>query len=258
MDYKKFLKEVRLKLSEKELKTKLQEMIAIDQKYYEKKITVEELLEIVSEYETKEERKSEITSCQILTIGNPEIIFRLGIEVVRNHLKEVFISIDDFCLAQDKLIVAMFQKIFYENNMKIQFILDNLTKEEILLENGKKYDKTISISDSYRYYAYQDSIPNMLFYPYHIFEVYADDEFEDLKRRIYDYCELNGYEFINHDEELTLEEVISLMNTRGYGDAAVLLSKDEEKQKLFRKKVHLKNKIINENPLKKVKFVLDF
>ena len=79
-----------------------------------------------------------------------------------------------------------------------------------------------------------------------------------MKKIIFDYSSLNGYELINFDEELTLEEVIELMNTNGYGSTAVLLSKDKEKQKMFKKNVHNKNIIINENPLKKIKFELNF
>ena len=127
-----------------------------------------------------------------------------------------------------------------------------------MYRNGKKYDITISISDSYRYYFYKNSIKKIIFYPYHIFEIFADDEFENLKKIIFDYSSLNGYELINFDEELTLEEVIELMNTNGYGSTAVLLSKDKEKQKMFKKNVHNKNIIINENPLKKIKFELNF
>ena len=117
MNYKKFLNEIKLKLKEKEFENTLQELINIDQKYYLKTISPDELLEIVNEYEEQEEKTNAISKCQILTIGNPEIIFRLGIEAVRNNLKKVFISVNDFCLAQNKFIVAFFNKIFKENNI---------------------------------------------------------------------------------------------------------------------------------------------
>ena len=258
MNYKDFLKKLRKEILSKDFEKNLKDFIEIDKKYYKKFIDVDSLLSILEEYENKDTNNVNISNCQVLTIGNPEIVFRLGIELIRNGLNEMFISIDDFCLAQDKFIVSIFNKIYKENKLKSKLIIDNLTESKQILENGNKYDLTLSISDSYRFDFYENDIKNIRFYPYSIIEVYSDDfEFESVKQKIFKYSSLNGFELVNIDEGMSFEDAIDLINNTGYGFAALLLSKDKEKQKTFREKVKSQNVIINENPFRKIKFDLD-
>lgn len=259
MEFKEILKKIKERIEEKYFEINLKKFIEIDNNYYEKILEKNLLIDILEEYSKKNYYNSEYSKIQVLTVGNPEIIFRLGIEALRNNYTEIFISIDDFCLAQNSFIISFFNKFFLDNNINIKIILDNLTKEPIIIDNSKKYDITVCISDNYRYDYYKNDIDNIYSYPYGIFEVYSDDiEFENIKKSIFNYSSLNGFEMINYDEDIDYCNVINMMNSTKDSSSIVVLTKDSQKQVAFNNKVKNKEIIINKNPLKYMNFNFEF
>jgi hypothetical protein len=235
----------------------LEKVIEIDKKYYSKFLEKTKCIDIINSYKAREIRKSEIKNVQILTNGNPEIVLMLCLEAIRNNVS-MLISIDDFCLAQDTFIVEKINKILKSQNSEIQISLDNLTSKEVLINNSKIFNKTISVGDCNRYNELLDEIENIELYPYGILSLYSDsNEFDDLKKTLYNYASLNGYILDIYDMEMNFDDVIKLMNNDSYKFASILLSKDAEKCKRFKNEVNSKYVFINENPFNKIKFKLD-
>lgn len=257
--YNNFLNTLEKRIDKKEFSDNLNKFILIDSKHYSKKICVEDFIRIIKEYREKNINiQNRVNSLQVLTIGNPEIIFRLGIEAVRNNLKTVFISINDFCLAQNKFIVFTLNEVFEDIKLDIKIEIDNLTPIDVLVENVSIYNKTISVSDSHRYYLLENKIDNIEFYPYNLFSLYTDsDEFDELKRKIFEVSSVNGFEFELYDDIENFEEAIDVMNNDGYGFCSIILSKDMQKCKIFKEKINSKYIVVNENPFKVTKFEID-
>lgn len=255
--YNIFLDKLEIKIQEKEFRDSLKKVIEIDSNYYSKQIEENELLKIITEYREKEIINPSKKKVQVLLLGNPELVFRLGIEAVRNN-SYMLIGIDDFCLAQNKFIVEAINSTIKECNLKIEIDLKNVLTVNEIINNNLSLNKTICIGDSNKYNLLLNKIDNLQFYPYNIFEVYSDsDEFDDLRKKIYNYAISNGYEIEMYDMELKIDDVIEIMNADGYGFCSVLLSKDNEKQEKFKQEIYSQYVIVNENPFKKTEFKLE-
>jgi len=258
--YLQFLSKLERKINENIFMESLKDVIKVDNKYYKKEILKDTMINIIKEYKEKDIIYNNYKSIQVITLGTPEIILRLGIEAVRNKVS-MLIHIDDFCLGQNMLIIEIIKSILKEQKASISINLKNLTSNNELIENSIKFDKNICIGDSNRYNFLCSKISDLVFYPYGIFELYADDElFNELKEKIYEYTIANGYEMeIYYNDSInTPEEIISLMDEDGYGFCAVLFSKNEKVINYFKNKINAQYVVINENPFKYIKFELNF
>ena len=167
------------------------------------------------------------------------------------------ICIEDFCLAQDTLIVEVFNEILEECKMKNKFKLKNLVKEKEILDNSKVVDRTICIGDSNLYNRLNGKIQNFIFYPYGSLDIYSSsEEFEELKRKIYEYAMQNQFEIEIYDD-LDFQDAIKFINKDGYHFCSLLISKDKKEIEMFKKNIKSEFIVINENPFKKMKFNMD-
>lgn len=255
--YDKILKELENKVLQQSFEINLKKVVKIDKNHYAKELDRESILEIINDYKSRNFIKNELKAVQILTIGNPEIVLILCLEAIRNNAS-MLIVIDDFCLAQNTFIVEIMNQILKKYKSEILITLENLPTKNKLIENSKKYDKTISVGDFNRYNELINEVENIKFYPYGMLELYSDsEEFEELKRKLYDYASLNGFVLEIYDRELKFDDVINLMNKDSYGFASILFSKDEQKCNRFKSEVKSQYVIINENPFKKIRFKLE-
>lgn len=254
IDYIKFLKLLEKKINE--FQNSLLEAQRIDKKHYSKQITSQELNEIIIESESREIQINDIESIQAILPGNPEMVFRLGIEAIRNNVN-ILIVIEDFCLAQNIVLVEILSAAIRECKISRKITLKNLLKDSEIVEISKKADKTICIGNSNDYNVLVNKIKDLEFYPYNIFDIYSDsEEFDDLKKKIYDYAMENQYE-VDFFEDMEFDEVIEEINTNGYGYCSLLLSKEKTKINKFKNEINSKYVLINENPFNSTRFELN-
>ena len=193
-------------------------------------------------------QNDEVKNIQVILNGNPEIVFRIGIEAVRNNVNMI-ICIEDFCLAQNTILVKLMSLCLKEMKLNKTIKLENMLTDSEIIENSKNIDLTICMGNSNDYNFFSKKIKNIKFNNYNIFEVYADsEEFDEIKRKVYEYAMLNQYEIEIYDTDLTIEEAIDDINTNGYGYCSVLFSKDKVNAQKFKENINSKYIVINENP----------
>ncbi len=258
--YKEFLRRLENRITDKNFNEALENVQKIDEKYYSENINVEELKNIVLEYTDKTIKFVEnLEKIQVILPGNPEIVFKLGIEAIRQNVRMI-IDIDDFCLAQNTLLVDVINLIAQEMKLGEVIKLQNLVKDEDISKVSEKLDMTLCIGNSNDYNRLNKryKISNLKLYPFNIFELHSDSlELEEVRRGLFDYISRNQFDVEIYDIDLEIDDVIEEMNRDGYGFCSILLSKDKEKIKKFKENIKSKYVFVNENPFKKIKFELD-
>ena len=254
--YKSFLNLLEKRILEKDFEKALIEAQKIDLKHYSKAITVQEIKKYILEYKQIDCVEKQFQNIQVLLPGNPEIVFKLCLEAIRYDVN-VVICIEDFCLAQNIFIIATVMKLLQDCRMKNKIILKNLLKDEDIIKESINHDKTICIGNSNLYNRLEDKLENFMFYPYGIFEIYSDsEEFEELKKVVYEYIIQNQFESEIYDD-LKFEDAVKVINRDGYGFCVLLLSKDENKLEIFKTNINSKYVILNKNPFKEIRFILE-
>ena len=254
--YQNFLKVLNKKIKEKEFVKRLMDVMKIDIKHYDKAISIEELEESLCDYKDKSICINNYENIQIVLIGNPQIIFCLGIEAARNNVN-IEINIQDFCLGQNLLLIELINESLKECKVLRKIEIKNLLSDQEIKNNSNEFDKTICIGDSNTYNSLKKQIEKIEFYPYNIIELYsANNEFEELQSLLFDYSEQNQFEMDIYDE-MELDEAIDLMNEDGYRYCALLFSKDKKEIEKFKNKIKSEYIVVNENPFNITKFELN-
>ncbi len=253
--YLEFLNLLDKKIHEDIFKKSLEKAQEIDIKYYEKKITIEKIYEIIQSYKEREIENNLANNIQTILPGNPEIVFCLAIETFRNNVNMI-INIEDFCVGQNMFLIEFVNDIFSKIKFNRKIELKNQSGYDEIINVSKNVDKTICIGNSNDYNRLEEKIDNLFFYPYNIFEIYCiSEEMNDLKRMICDYAYQNEYEIDIYDD-LNIDDAITAINRDGYKFCSVILSKNEEEIEKFKKEILSDNIFVNENPFGKIKFEL--
>lgn len=252
-----FLKILEKEIYDNDFKNKLEKVQSIDLNHYTKKVSIEELQAYIDEYKNEKNIKNNnINKVLFLLSGNPEIVFKLCIEAIKNNI-DIIISIEDFCLAQNTLIVELVNKVIENNDLKTKILLKNLLKDNEIIVESKNVDKTICIGNSNTYNRLSEKIDNIELNSYGIFEIFSDsDKFSELEEIIYNYLVQNEFEVELYDD-VEFEDAINLINKNGYKFCSILFSNDIEKQKVFKEKISSEYVMINKNPFKEIKFNLE-
>ncbi|MBR3613706.1 MAG: hypothetical protein IKL55_00810 [Clostridia bacterium] len=255
-NYEKFLNFIEKEIDSNEFQRQLKKVQNIDLKHYTKFINILEMRRYLNEYKNEPLIKNDINKVLIILPGNPEIVFKLCLEAIRYNVT-MTISIEDFCLAQNTLLVEVVNKVIEKCKLKNKINLKNMLSDVEIIEQSKNVDKTIIIGNSNTYNRLENRIRNLELNSYGIFEIYSDsEEFESLERTVYDYLVQNEFESELYDD-IEFEDAIKLINKKGYGFCSILLSKDKEKQKIFKENIKSKYVIVNKNPFKEIKFKLE-
>lgn len=254
--YDKILNDIDKEISLKSFEENLKKVQKIDSNHYKEKITIDDLKKCLNQYKDYENTNYEENKLMVLQNGNPEIIFQVCLEILKNKIIEATVVIQDFCLGQNTLLIETINEIFKQNNLNKKIKLENLLSDNKILEMSKEFNKVICIGDSNLYNRLENEVLNLELNPYGIFEVYSDsEEFEELEETFFEYCYQKEFEAENYSD-LEFEDAVRLINKNGYKFSVVLFSKDEEKQKEFKEKIKSKYVIINKNPFKEIKFRL--
>ncbi len=253
--FERFLEELEKEISNKQFEKMLEQEQKIDNKYYKKAIYIQELKKIINEYKNLEKYENNKTKIFILLPGNPEIVFRLGIECVRKNI-DVIIGMEDFCLAQNTLLIETIKNVFEKLRIKNKIELKNLISDQEIIGISKNVEKTVIIGNSNLYNRLKEKIDVKL-NPYGIFEIYSDSEdFEELQEMIFEIFSQNQFE-VEFFDDLDFDDAVRIINKNGYKFCSILFTNDEVKIRQFKEKIDAKFVLTNENPFKKIKFTLE-
>ena len=253
--FDKFLSELENEITSKEFVNILEKSQQIDVKYYKKTIGSDYLKSVINEYKDSECSEKDLKKVLILLPGNPEIVFRLGIEAVKNNI-DLIIGIEDFCLAQNTILIETINKVLEKIKNKNRVILKNLLNDFEIIENSKLVEKTIIIGNSNLYNRLQNKI-DVTLNSYGIFEVYSDsDEFEELQEMIFEIFNQNQFE-VEYFDDLQFDDAVRIINKQGYKFCTILFSNDKNKITEFKDKMDSEYVIVNQNPFKRIKLKLE-
>lgn len=231
-----------------ESKDIINELLKIDYQYSNLKVDIEELIDML--YKLKDE-KVDIKKEQIVEIrynGNPIITLNL-----------ILLAI----LTKTIIVLDFDQSMFGVNSFIIKItnnILNNVQTDNLVYlktQNNYEVEKIICIDDIYKYNTYiQDKNINVKFYAFNYIDFYRDnDDFEDVTDLMYQYAEQNQIPIESYSE-FELEEAVEMIEM-GRGTTAVILTNREETEEIFKRNIKTKKLIINENPFKQNKKIIN-
>ena len=224
----------------------LQSAIEIDQKYTNMTIKKEEIISIINKFKNA---KANNNSKKVMAFyyGHPYVTMQLCMMAITNNSKLV-LGIEDMCLAFNMVLISILNDTIDKKHLNASIVLKNLLSKEEGNKIAKEADSTLFIGNNEVYQIYdREEIKNMCFVPYNNIMLYCDgEEFEDLRKTIFEICYYNNFE-LEFLENYELKEAIDQMNESGY--TCVVLTKNEETKNIFKLKLD-KELYINKNPIK--------
>mgnify|MGYP001623022090 FL=1 len=245
----KIIKEI--KLNEETIK----KMNDIDSKYYDMKINIESIIDILKIFKNYKIKNQNVTK-NTLTIasGNPYITIAICMKAIIENRNQI-IDIEQRMLAVNTILVSIIQKVIKENSKRIEIKIENdVTKEWIndsniedieIIDNIEKYDE---LKNNIK------SIKNIKSIHLLDIELYTDaeEELQELQDTIYDYCTENfiGIEIY---KEKNINELINKVSKIGDKNWLVILSKETNiTEEEIKQKTKYKKVTINKNPFKEI------
>ena len=244
----KIIKEI--KLNEETIK----KMNDIDSKYYDMKINIESIIDILKIFKNYKTKNQNVTK-NTLTIasGNPYITIAICMKAIIENRNQI-IDIDQRMLAVNTILVSIIQKVIKENNKKLEIKIENDISQEKINKNNIEIIEIIDNIEKYK--ELKENIKSKIdIKNIHLLdiELYADtEELKELQDTIYDYCTENfiGIEIY---EEKNINELIDKVSKIGDKNWLVILSKEPNiSEEEIKQKTNYKKVTINKNPFKEI------
>ena len=245
----KIIKEI--KLNEETIK----KMNDIDSKYYDMKINIESIIDILKIFKNYKIKNQNVTkSALTIASGNPYITIAICMKAIIENRNQI-VDIEQRMLAVNAILVSIIQKVIKENNKRIEIKIENdVTKEWInnnniedieIIDNIEKYNE---LKNNIK------SIKNIKSIHLLDIELYTDaeEELQELQDTIYDYCTENfiGIEIY---KEKNINELINKVSKIGDKNWLVILSKETNiTEEEIKQKTKYKKVTINKNPFKEI------
>lgn len=245
----KIIKEI--KLNEETIK----KMNDIDSKYYDMKINIESIIDILKIFKNYKIKNQNVTkSALTIASGNPYITIAICMKAIIENRNQI-IDIEQRMLAVNTILVSIIQKVIKENSKRIEIKIENdVTQEWIndsniedieIIDNIEKYDE---LKNNIK------SIKNIKSIHLLDIELYTDaeEELQELQDTIYDYCTENfiGIEIY---KEKNINELINKVSKIGDKNWLVILSKETNiTEEEIKQKTKYKKVTINKNPFKEI------
>lgn len=194
----------------------------IDKKHYKMKININRFIQIAEEFKNKE-IESFIDNNSIVTHnGNPYITYILTIKAISKDIS-LKICVNETMLGTNCVIVKIINEVLKELQINIHIDIINILDEKIL-----KNEKIIVLQDKAQYSKLlRAKIPNVYYKPIYNVALYIDDEeFEDIKQDIIQYCNKNFIEIEIYEAE-NIEDAIEQMEADNEGEYALILTKQK-------------------------------
>ena len=244
----KIIKEI--KLNEETIK----KMNDIDSKYYDMKINIESIIDILKIFKNYKIKNQNVTK-NTLTIasGNPYITIAICMKAIIENRNQI-IDIDQRMLAVNTILVSIIQKVIKENNKKLEIKIENDISQEKINKNNIEIIEIIDNIEKYK--ELKENIKSKIdIKNIHLLdiELYTDtEELKELQDTIYDYCTENfiGIEIY---EEKNINELIDKVSKIGDKNWLVILSKETNiTEEEIKQKTKYKKVTINKNPFKEI------
>ena len=244
----KIIKEI--KLNEETIK----KMNDIDSKYYDMKINIESIIDILKIFKNYKTKNQNVTK-NTLTIasGNPYITIAICMKAIIENRNQI-IDIDQRMLAVNTILVSIIQKVIKENNKKLEKKIENDISQEKINKNNIEIIEIIDNIEKYK--ELKENIKSKIdIKNIHLLdiELYTDtEELKELQDTIYDYCTENfiGIEIY---EEKNINELIDKVSKIGDKNWLVILSKEPNiSEEEIKQKTNYKKVTINKNPFKEI------
>lgn len=197
----------------------------IDRKHYKMKMNTNRLIQISENL--KEKDIGEVTDKNVIVThnGNPYVTYILAIKAICSNTN-IEICVNETMLGTNCVIVTIIEEVLKELKIKTHIaIIRNLDIETL---KNTQDTKIIVLQDKAQYsQLLRAKIPNVVYRPIYNVALYIDDEeFEDIKKDIIQYCDENFIEIEIYDAE-DIEDAIEQLEADNEGEYALILTKQK-------------------------------
>lgn len=238
----------------KDNKSILKKLNKQDKKFYNFELDIEKLIEIIKNIQISEQSANN-KKILVSFLGNPYITMLLCLEAIKNECS-LTLDINDVCYGINKGIVELVNTSLKDLKINNSINICNCILSKDIRKNS--FDKIVCLGDNNSYTVFRKlSDVEVVYIPLFNIKLYYDDEkYEKLVRQIYYYSTDNFFEIEIFDNEEDFEEVVYVINSSHEKHCSVLLSKDKQKQEIFKNSIKEGMIFINENPFKKFEYKL--
>ena len=231
----------------KEEKKNIDKASQIDRKHYKMKVNINRFMQIAENLKDKEIGTFIDENVIVTHNGNPYMTFILAIKAICSNTN-LEICVNETMVGVNSVIVKIIEEVLKE--LKIHLQIEVIRNLEIL--KNKKETKIIVLQDKAQYSKLlKAKVQNVYYRPIYNVALYIDDEeFEEIKQDIIQYCDENFIEIEIYDAD-NVEDAIEQLEADNEGEYALILTKqkiDKDKIKELKEKENIEMNI-NKNIL---------
>lgn len=236
----------------KEQKGIIEQLQKIDNKYCKIKIDFNQLEGLLNKFKTEKIETPKKQKLLITYNGDPYITLNLSIiSIITQSI--VTLDYNEHMIGVNSLIIDIINDCL--NNYETDKLIYSYNKTEEI----KNIEKIICIDDINKYNSYlKEKNKRVKFYSLNYLDFYCDsdeDEFEEIKQLIYQFCENNKIS-IEAYSELDIHQAIPMIKN-GLGNTVVVLTNNKQTKSYFEKSIKNKKLYINKNPFDKDKRIIN-
>ena len=221
----------------------------IDRKHYKMKVNINRFIQIAGNIKDKDMGEFTDKNVMITHNGNPYITYLLAIKAICSNTN-LEICVNETMLGTNSVIVKIIEEVLKELKINLNIAVIRILDIEIL--KNEKEIKIIVLQDKAQYSKLlKAKVPNVSYKPIYNVALYIDDEeFEEIKQDIIQYCDENFIEIEIYDAD-DLEDAMEQLKADNEGEYALILTKqkvDMDKIKELKEKENIEINI-NKNIL---------
>ena len=238
----------------KENKNIIEEANKIDLKYYNRKVELSKIEEIIEKYRNDEIRNNQnMKKCLIEFNGDIYITIQLCIWAILNK-KKIILDINNYLFALNTVIVKIVNIELKKYGIENMISIYELEGIEEIEKNAKNLDQIICIDDSDIYNEIGEIEPEKTrLIKFNSIDLYCDDDdLVELRDMVCDYARNNHWQLELFDDE-EKNKVADIIKKHGEGAIVILLSQDKELQDNFKNKLLDRELYINKFPFDETK-----
>lgn len=221
----------------------------IDRKHYKMKVNINRFIQIAETIKDKDIGEFTDKNVMITHNGNPYMTYILAIKAICSNTN-LEICVNETMLGTNSVIVKIIEEVLKELKINLNIAVIRILDIEIL--KNEKEIKIIVLQDKAQYSKLlKAKVPNVSYKPIYNVALYIDDEeFEEIKQDIIQYCDENFIEIEIYDAD-DLEDAMEQLKADNEGEYALILTKqkvDMDKIKELKEKENIEINI-NKNIL---------
>ena len=221
----------------------------IDRKHYKMKVNINRFIQIAETIKDKDIGEFTDKNVMITHNGNPYMTYILAIKALCSNTN-LEICVNETMLGTNSAIVKIIEEVLKELKIKLNITVIRTLDIETL--KNEKEIKIIVLQDKAQYSKLlKAKVPNVSYKPIYNVALYIDDEeFEEIKQDIIQYCDENFIEIEIYDAD-DLEDAMEQLKADNEGEYALILTKqkvDMDKIKELKEKENIEINI-NKNIL---------